>query len=292
MRKVTALIFMLVMFLYLSSGAIELESSQFELNVESLKSGGADYLESPEFFAQEEAFDFEENNKSIYEYKYKSPKKAFLYSLMIPGLGQKYAGSGIIKSALFFVAEIGMWGGHFSNQSKGDDKTIEFKAYADSYWTEGDTTGGDYGVTPPIYPNLDPDTYRGWIRDNYDGTVNDDTTLFTEHLPSTKSQQYYEMIGKYQQFAAGWDDFIDDTTVTAHRSYYMDMRKTANDYLDNAKNFITFSIVVHLVSAFDAAISANRHNKQIADDTWSVNAVMKSYTATEKIPVIKITHRF
>jgi len=80
--------------------------------------------------------------------------------------------------------------------------------------------------------------------------------------------------------------------VTSHRSSYMDMRKSANDYLDNAKTFITFSIVVHLVSAFEAAISANRHNKQIADDTWSVNAEMKRYSAVEKIPVIKLTHRF
>ena len=69
--------------IFFSPGAIELESSQFELNIESLKGSGADYLEAPEFLAQEEAFDFEENDKSIYEYTYKSPKKAFLYSLLI-----------------------------------------------------------------------------------------------------------------------------------------------------------------------------------------------------------------
>ncbi len=291
MRKVTALIFVSAMSLALSSGAIELESSQFELNVESLKSGSADYLESPEFLAQEEALDFEENDKGIYEYKYRSPKKAFLYSLIIPGLGQRYAGSSILKSAVFLATEIGMWAGHLSSQSRGDDKTIEFKAFADGHWAEGDTTGADYtDPDNPIYSNLDADTYRGWILDSL-GIVGDDTG-FTEHLPSTKTQQYYEMIGKYQQFAAGWDDFVGDSTVTAHRSSYMDMRKTANDYLDNAKTFITFSIVVHLVSAFEAAISANRHNKQIADDTWSVSAEMKRYSAVEKIPVIKLTHRF
>lgn len=30
---------------------------------------------------------------------------------------------------------------------------------------------------------------------------------FTHNLPSTKTQQYYEMIGKYHQFACGWNDF-------------------------------------------------------------------------------------
>lgn len=30
---------------------------------------------------------------------------------------------------------------------------------------------------------------------------------FTHNLPATKTQQYYEMIGKYHQFACGWNDF-------------------------------------------------------------------------------------
>ncbi|MBN2788556.1 MAG: hypothetical protein JXR69_00040 [Candidatus Delongbacteria bacterium] len=30
---------------------------------------------------------------------------------------------------------------------------------------------------------------------------------FTHNLPSGKTQQYYEMIGKYHQFAGGWDDY-------------------------------------------------------------------------------------
>jgi len=30
---------------------------------------------------------------------------------------------------------------------------------------------------------------------------------FTHNLPETKTQQYYEMIGKYHQFSCGWNDF-------------------------------------------------------------------------------------
>ncbi len=289
MKKVTALIFVFMISICLSPGAIELESNQFELNIESLKSGGVDYLESPGFLAQEEALDFEENDKSIYEYKYKSPKKAFLYSLLIPGWGQKYAGSGIVKTVGFLLVEAGSWAGHFSYQSKGDDKTIEFRAFANAHWTEGDTAiilGDDT-------PDEAYQTYRGWIYINYNGIVED--TGFTEKLPGTKSQQYYEMIGKYDQFRGGWDDYwTGDTTVyvTAHRTTYMDMRKKANDYLDNANTLMIVSMLNHLISAFDAAISANRHNKRIADDTWSVTAEVKRYSATERIPVIKITHRF
>ena len=34
-----------------------------------------------------------------------------------------------------------------------------------------------------------------------------DVEQFTHNLPETKTQQYYEMIGKYHQFSCGWNDF-------------------------------------------------------------------------------------
>ncbi|MCP4703880.1 MAG: hypothetical protein GY865_04655, partial [candidate division Zixibacteria bacterium] len=293
MKKLIILISMFLMFLCQSLMAIDLESSQIELNIESLKSGSIDYLESAEFLAQEEALDFEENDKSIYEYTYKSPKKAFLYSLIIPGWGQRYAESSILKTVGFLLIEAGSWGGYFSNHNKGNDKTTEYQAYANIHWTEGDTTGADYtDPENPIYSNLDPDTYRGWLLSTY-GSVNEheiDVTGITESLPSTKTQQYYEMIGKYPQFVGGWDDYVVDSNTTAHSVYYMGQRKIANDYLDNANTMMVVSMLNHLISAFDAALSANRHNKKIDDDTWSVKAVVKQYSATEKIPMIKITH--
>lgn len=38
---------------------------------------------------------------------------------------------------------------------------------------------------------------------NLDGKVDQ----FSHNLPATKTQQYYEMVGKYHQFACGWNDF-------------------------------------------------------------------------------------
>ena len=294
MKKVTALIIMFMTLVCLSSGALELESSQFDLNIESLKSSGADYLESPEFLAQEETLDIEDNDLSIYEYTYKSPKKAFLYSLIIPGWGQKYSGSSMIKTVGYFLIEVGSWAGHFNYKSRGDEKTDKFMAFANAHWIEGDTTGAEYEFTPPDYLNLDPQTYRGWIRENYNGIVDD--SGFTERLPSTNTQQYYEMIGKYDQFRGGWDDYWGGDTATVYvsprRTAYMDMRKKANDYLDNANTLLIVSMLNHLISAFDAAISAKRHNKRIADDTWSVKAEIKKYSAVERIPMVKLTYRF
>lgn len=292
MKKMTALVVGILMITMLSPKAIELSSSRFELNIESLKSSGTDYLESHDFLAQDEGFDIEPGgDKSIYEYQYKSPKKAFIYSLIIPGWGQKYAKSSIIKSILFLAVEAGSWAGYFKYHSDGNKKTDEFMAFADGHWFEGDLSDADTGVDPPIYPNLDEQTYRGWLLTNY-GTVAD--TGFTERLPSSKTQQYYEMIGKYDQFRGGWDDYWVDTTdyVSARRASYLSMREKANNLLDDANRLIIVSMLNHLISAFDAAISANRYNKHMADDTWSVKAELKNYTATEKIPVLTITHKF
>jgi len=290
MKKIT-LFFALLMITGSLSRAVELASNQFELNIESLKSSGSDYLESQEFLTQDDLVDVEPGDKTIFEYQYKSPKKAFLYSLLVPGLGQRYAGSGWVKPIIYLAVEAGSWAGYFKYHTDGNDKTDEFKAFADAHWFEGDTTGFVDGV----YPNLADTTYRGWLLLNYQ-VVDDSSSEFTEKLPNTKTQQYYEMIGKYDQFRGGWDDYwAGDTAtvyVTANRNHYMDMRKDANDMLDMAKNLMILSMVNHLVSAFEAAITAGRHNRQIADDTWSVKASLKKYAANENIPMVTVTHRF
>jgi hypothetical protein len=56
--------------------------------------------------------------------------------------------------------------------------------------------------------------YTNWLIEIYgivsdaDEYINDkgDSVSFTHHLPATKTQQYYEMIGKYDQFRYGWSD--------------------------------------------------------------------------------------
>jgi hypothetical protein len=117
----------------------------------------------------------------------------------------------------------------------------------------------------------------------------------THQLPDSKTQQYYEMIGKYDQFRGGWDDYWLDTTIynTPHREYYNTMRGKANDLLDKAKSFIVFSMVNHIVSAFDAALAAGRHNRSQSGDNWlSLKTEMKYYSATEKIPVVQLSCKF
>jgi hypothetical protein len=295
MKKKEIILSMILFLMFSYSNAVELESGQFDLEIESLKNSSVDYLGTFGMDTGDDAFDSQfEGDESIYKYEYKSPKKAFFLSLLIPGLGQLYNGSHMAKTAGVVALEVGAWVSYFKFHADGEDKTRLFESFADAHWFEGDTTG--YDPVTETYPNLDPQTYRGWLLDN-EGSVDDTSNIFTHTLPGTRTQQYYEMIGKYDQFRGGWDDYWapghdPSDFITYNRLHYENMRKSANDDLDFATKMIYVSMFVHLASAVDAAISANRNNKKQTDDSWSLKVEMYQYTAAENIPILKFSQRF
>jgi hypothetical protein len=191
--------------------------------------------------------------EDIYQYKDKSTKKAFIYSLFVPGVGEYYAESKV-KSAVFLGLEAAFWIEYFHYHNEGQDKENEYKAYADQNWSEQ-----DYLDWLGIYCENIP-------ANDHDSCVHNDTTKYwTEHLPDTKNQEYYEMIGKYDQFNAGWRDVgymgdMDD--YSALRNSYIDMRHNSNKLFDKAKYSIMAVLANHLLSAFDAAWTAKRYNQK------------------------------
>nr|MBN2276741.1 hypothetical protein [candidate division Zixibacteria bacterium] len=289
MNKLLLSLILILVMIQMPALAIDLGYSQLELEVQSIRNSSQnhiDILAADEGFDDDFEFGFEQEN--IYDYDYKSPQKAFIYSLLIPGWGQRYCGSHIMKTMGFLGTEIGMWMGYFNFHNNGNKLTDDFEAFADDHWVEGDSTVSE--------------SYRGWLY-----AVDSTEDEFTHTLPDFNNQQYYEMIGKYDQFRTGWDDYwldpdyyeiVDSATggkvyLSPNRAKYEDMRKDANDELDKANKFIIGSVLVHLVSAFDAAISAKRHNRNEASKMWlSVKAEMKRYSAKEIIPVFTIACRF
>ena len=187
----------------------------------------------------------------VYAFKGKSLKKAFLFSLIIPGSGELYANSKI-KALVFFGVDAALWGLYFKYHGKGKDKEKEFRTFADGHWSE------DVGYNQWLIDSLGitSDTMRYW------NPVEQEWTYLSHHLPDGKTQQYYEMIGKYEQFRWGWDDFSDITKNSVNRSSYVEMRHISNDWLKKAKNSAAISIVNHMLSAFDAAISVRKYNQK------------------------------
>jgi hypothetical protein len=186
----------------------------------------------------------------VYSFKGKSLKRAFLYSLIIPGSGEFYANSRI-KAVAFFGIDVALWGLYFNYHGKGKDKEKQYIGFADGHWSRDEYTQwmiDSLGITSDTMRYFDP--------------VKQEWTYLSHHLPDTKTQQYYEMVGKYEQFRWGWDDYSDVTKTSDFRNAYVIMRKDSNDWLKKAKNAAAISIANHILSAFDAAWSVRKFNKK------------------------------
>lgn len=170
----------------------------------------------------------------------KSPPKGLLLSLVFPGLGEIYAESWV-KGLLFLGVEATAWSLYVSNHNKGEDLKDEFKAYAAEYWSE--------------------DRWNSW----WDSLPQEERELRAHHtLPETKTQQYYEMIGKYMKFNAGWAD-VDQANALADTSQlgldYMHIRGQSNDKLKLATTATAIVLANHVFSALDAIWTVSRYNK-------------------------------
>ncbi|NOY78381.1 MAG: hypothetical protein GXO76_10995 [Calditrichaeota bacterium] len=185
---------------------------------------------------------FQETTKTVELHK--SPKKALLFSALLPGAGEFYAES-YWKSALFAGIEVGSWVAYAHYQKKGVNLESDFKRYADQNWSY--------------------DRWKQW----YDNLPDDEKQAFSHTLPSTKTQQYYEMIGKYMEFNAGWDDVKNpDPDIakqdTSKKSLnYMEMRERSNRALKVATAMTAVVLANHVLSAVDAAWTAKVFKKTV-----------------------------
>ncbi len=215
------------------------------------------------FSLQDTIYEEGEDGEYYEEVMPKSVGKALIFSSVIPGSGQLYAGS-YLKSVGFLAIEAASWYFYSKYTRDGRDIEDEFETYADTYWSE--------------------DKYWDWIAHQSGISRNDLTALrnwehdaFSHGLHEQKDQQYYEMIGKYDQFNYGWSDT--DASLIAKdipywrdnpstkRLYYETRRDASNKAFKSATTSVTAAILNHIVSALDAAYTVNRNNKSIAEAT-------------------------
>lgn len=170
----------------------------------------------------------------------KSPKKAFVMSLVVPGLGEYYSGAKY-RATGFFSAEALTWLAWAGWRSKGADLRTEFRQFADQNWNEA--------------------RYRAWQAHNASLSASE-RYIETETLPTKEEdiQQYYELVGKYAQFIYGWSDVsnlplgADNQSITSVlEEQYETMRNESNKYLKRASVVIGLTVVNHIVSAIHAS---------------------------------------
>ncbi|MFC2083834.1 hypothetical protein ACFLS9_02135 [Bacteroidota bacterium] len=215
----------------------------------------------------------------------KSPFLAGLFSLVIPGAGEFYSES-YLKSAIFFALEVTAVSLAIVYDKKGNDQTELFENYANKSWdvskyARWTIDNLETHLNIVLENNLNADNYSDLFYDEDRTQVNWDVLnqlesdiggWYSHRLEQFGHQQYYEMIGKYQQFNPGWDDFDENSLftythdqrdpVTDNFEKYSQMRGKANDFYNTASTAVIIIVANHIISALDAAWTASRYNKQ------------------------------
>ncbi len=216
-----------------------------------------------------------------------SPLKAGIMSALIPGSGEIYTKS-YFKSALFIAVEVASWATYFIYTKKGDEQTKRFKQYADENWSVVDYAKWmnrwmeAYGTEDRPIISIDPDiSKKPWERVDWfklneaEKYISRISGGFSHTLPFYGEQQYYELIGKYHQYAPGWNDFdrnflprnVDSLKPTPRFKFYSGERGKANDFYSIATTSALVIVANHILSAVDASITAVLKNKGFRTET-------------------------
>ena len=194
----------------------------------------------------------------------KSYKKALLLSGIFPGAGEIYLGS-YKKGIGFGIVEVMCWALYISYNNKGDEIRSEFRDYADVHWSK-----------------------TKWRNGLVTFNINEDN--LSHHLPEEKDQQYYEMIGKYNQFAVGWDDCNTWEGLSENRLYYEGRRYEHNKYLKRAINMTSIVLLNRVASFIDTIWGVKTYNKRIRND-YQIKFGSIQYT-DETIPTASLIFRW
>jgi len=270
----------------------------------------------------------------------KSTRKAFFLSLLLPGLGEYYVGAK--RGIAFLGVEAAAWWMYFHFTGKGNDLDDEFRRFADKNWRYGAGTD-EYSYVewlanmmtensisaedlPRKYEDLaGKDAYM----DSITKKLIDKNVMGVSHaLPSTKTQQYYEMIGKYPQFVYGWEDIVGYTesvdsqgNMVKHyynpalvdsagipkgnygenirnvkspmRDHYEDIRYDSNQNLKKGQYGVNLMILNRIVSAIDAGRLAYHHNKGLESELSMVRVnVVSKQILDHKVPMLMLSKKF
>jgi len=198
----------------------------------------------------------------------KNPVVGALLSAVLPGLGEFY-GKNYIKAGAFLAVEAALWVTYTIFQNKGDDQTSYYQDYANQNWDV--RKYARWLKREPFSGNevINPDEQNLNILRNQLNLCEEKN--FSHTLPNYGEQQYYEVIGKYQNFVVGWSEANYDaitkanygTTKLGQVDFYMSERENANTWYSRGSLMITVVILNHILSAADAVWSVITYNKKL-----------------------------
>ena len=204
-----------------------------------------------------------------------------IMSAILPGTGQIYLGfkqdrtSAFLWGAGLLAADIFSWTQVSKYNDEGDEKKEEYYDYADAHWSEPKLEAAYNSGYPPGGPY----DYVANLGNEYFAFTDENGSPIGgyEEIPLWVSKEddereYYENLGKWDQFVFGWDDFLDprdipgggytgdpqsvwldDPRTSENRETYRQMRRDSNDSYETADRYIYLSIGLRVVSVLHVA---------------------------------------
>lgn len=215
---------------------------------------------------------------------------ATLLSATVPGAGQIYADAPLWRTILYGGIEATAWSLYFVYEAKGDKGLNDFQNYADAHWdvtryvswiadnyqrwSDQDVDKGAAAqALAAIYRSNDP-KLPPWERIDFSQLNRLERAVrqsFSHTLPPHGDGQYYEEVGKYTQYRAGWDDHdaigdtlaYDNSKVTQRNRDYTLAREQTNTYYDYATAAVGVLLLNHVASMLDALLQARSYNATV-----------------------------
>ena len=183
-----------------------------------------------------------------------------LMSLVLPGAGEAYLG--YKRGYLMMALDVAVWFGVKNYHNKGNDLRDEYYAFADAHWSEAKLAGA--------FDDLYWDEYIAGVGQEWFPEIIDYRDLSLWVSRQDDEREYYENLGKWDQFVFGWDDFrhpddIDgyDPTgaledlkqpgVSRNREKYRSLREESNDQFTKRDRLLYLNIAARVFSVFQVA---------------------------------------
>jgi hypothetical protein len=217
----------------------------------------------------------------------RTPLKPMLASLVIPGFGQYINRSPLWKTALFAGVEVAGIAGYISWTNKADDITKEYEHWADNHWDMRRWVNDSAILLSDIqsggYPNVNDVRIDGshHITIIVNGKYESSEILLENpniEYVELRDWDFYEGVGKYDQFVAGWNDAKSNWEIvqkkikkgedelivmTPNKQHYLQLRNDSNVLYKNAKFAASALLFNHIFSALDALWNTNK-NKELS----------------------------
>ncbi|MBC8344921.1 MAG: hypothetical protein ISR82_02325 [Candidatus Marinimicrobia bacterium] len=237
------------------------------------------------------------------------PVKAMFKSLIIPGWGQLQNKDPWWKPVLFAGVETLGWVSSNRYSNRAEDIRRDFESYGDIHWEIERWYTQTKTIFPDMWENIIIGTHKMGLKINGDYYHTDELTdLLVYHswseISVIRDRDFYENIGKYDQFVGGWDDAYDDPfdtvgnwwtvqkgsvesiILTKQKDYYRDLRHRSNLLKHYSRYAVSVVMFNHIVSGMEAAWTANKKDKHLPGfhlnydprNKWGVGGVGITFT--------------